>query len=68
MSTLSPFFPGLRVRARRALEDGTGRWVAVGTPGVMRGLDRASRPQIEFDGHTGRIIACEERDLEPIRL
>jgi hypothetical protein len=68
MSTLSPFFPGLRVRARRATDDGTGRWIAVGTPGVMRGLDRANRPQIEFDGHAGRIVSCEERDLEPIRL
>jgi hypothetical protein len=66
MSTLSPFYPGLRVRIRRPLTDVFGGVIPAGSRGILRGLDRAGRPQIEFDGRPGRFVSVEERDLEPI--
>ena len=68
MSSLSPFYPGLRVRIRRALVDDEGAVIPAGSRGILRGLDRASRPQIEFDRRPGHFISIEERDLEPIGM
>jgi hypothetical protein len=48
------------------LFDADGSTIPAGSRGILRGLDRTARPQIEFDGRPGRFVSIEERDLEPI--
>jgi len=63
MSTLAPFFPGATVRALKPVSAPNGLIIPPGAHGVIKGFDRACRPQVEFAGRPGLIVVCEEREL-----
>jgi hypothetical protein len=71
MSSLVHFYPGASVRTRVPIRTPDGRVIPARTNGMIRGIDRLDRPQVEF-GHNvdlrviGPAVSCEERDLEVV--
>jgi hypothetical protein len=51
------------VHAAGPIRTPEGRTIAPGTPGTIKGFDRACHPQVEFAGTAGLIVVCEEREL-----